>query len=72
MSPPAQIVNGELRVNRGGVPVSQYAFQTLSAFRPAISVDGSGVYLFWKTKDEKDHVPTFGDVRDEALRARGK
>ena len=55
----------------GGVPVSQYAFQSLSTFRPAISDDADGLYLFWKTEDEKDHVPKFEDegVRDEVLRA---
>ena len=67
---PVQVVDGQLRAS-GGAPVSQYAFQSLSSFRPAMSVDGDGLYLYWKTNDEKDHVPKFDDegVRDEVLRA---
>ena len=35
-----------------------------------MSVDADGLYLFWKTKDEKEHVPKFEDegVREEVLR----
>jgi hypothetical protein len=66
-SQPAQIVDGQLAVNPRGAPVCQYAFQSLPTFRPAISVDGGGLYLYWKTKDEKEHVPKFEDVRDDVL-----
>ena len=63
---PIQVVDGQLRVS-GGASVGQYAFQSLPTFRPAISVDAGGLYLYWKTKDEKEHVPKFDDVRDNVL-----
>jgi hypothetical protein len=61
---------GERRIS-WGAPVAQYAYQTLSAFRSAVSLDDRALYLFWKTKDEKEHVPKFdGDgVREEVLRS---
>lgn len=46
----------------GGTPFITYAFETLTEFRPALSQDVAGnAYLFWKTKDIPEHVPSFDD-----------
>ncbi len=67
----ADFQEGLLRSTGRGL-VCRYAFQSLLVFHPEISEDIDGVYLFWKTEDEKEHVPQFTDdgVRDEVLRSR--
>ena len=63
------------RIVGRGVYLWQYAFQSLAKFRCG-KVDGpqgrqGQPLLFWKTEDEKEHVPKFEDkgIRAEVLRA---
>ncbi len=50
------------------VPVAEVAYQGLSLFRPAVSVDTQGnVYMLWKSQETKSEVPKFEDVREQAL-----
>ncbi len=55
----------------GGTPFITYAFETLTEFRPARSQDtvGNG-YLFWKTQDIAERVPSFDDpgVAEQVLK----
>ena len=60
---------GELAIS-GMRTTSQYIFQSLSPFRPTISADTDGLYLFWKIEEVKPHVPKFNDpgVKAQVLR----
>ncbi|MGA2032646.1 MAG: hypothetical protein ABSG68_10340 [Thermoguttaceae bacterium] len=50
----------------------EYAYQSLSKYRPEKSIDpAQNLYLFWKTDETKDLIPKFDDpgVREEVLNA---
>ena len=51
-------------------PVWMFAFQSLSVYRAEISQDrANNYYLFWKTEETKERVPSFDDpgVREQVL-----
>lgn len=55
----------------GRAPVATYAFQSMSKYRPEMSVDMQGnLYLLWKTNETKDRIPKFDDpgVREKVLK----
>jgi len=63
--------NGQLRLD-WNARVWQRAYQSLAELRSEIATDMRGnLYLFWKTKEQKDYVPKFEDegVREEVLRS---
>lgn len=54
----------------GGVPFITYAFEVITEFRPTMSQDtASNAYLFWKTQEIVEHVPSFDDpgIADQVL-----
>ncbi|MEN6451571.1 MAG: hypothetical protein ABFC96_13850, partial [Thermoguttaceae bacterium] len=56
------------RQRRYGPMVSEYAFQSPGLFHPQTSVGLKGnLYLFWKTKEQKEHEPKFEDVRKDVV-----
>ncbi|MBN1909927.1 MAG: hypothetical protein JW818_09325 [Pirellulales bacterium] len=54
-----------------GIGVTEDLFKRLNKYQTDRSHDGLGTkyYLFWKTQEEKEHIPEFEDVRDEVLSA---
>ena len=56
----------------GQTSFEDFAFESLPAYRPGLAMDiHSDLYLFWKTDERKDRVPSFNDrgVQAEVLKA---